>query len=411
MLSTVTMSGPSDADPCSPTTHASKSSLRTEEADLPFRLVEEATVLNLSCTVLNVSASAKSGPLLLCGALLDGGVTTCLVVAAMVGLSGISYALGRYHKGAEAEAETSSDDASSSDGESSETSCELEIEGSYGFIPAPKYRRDKLLGIGGQGEVYEAFSLETLQTVALKCEKPPEERQSRVRTLLKEANFLRALASPWTPLFIEYFTQGDLGFLALELGGDCLGDLVKYEPLSEPFASLVAVQLLRGFEHMHSKGVIHRDTKPDNFLTGRGSRKQWVMICDHGCSAKYFTTQHIPWEYVGELGTEPFQTKSGKMGMSLSRRDDLQALGLSLLHLLHVQPKDRPPAPLASYIQEVMNLEFQERPSYDLLSEIFDEWLGCEVTSSGLEPIAPRPLVSQPDDAFSPRRLTARTKG
>ena len=57
---------------------------------------------------------------------------------------------------------------------------------------------------------------------------------------------------------------------------------------------MVADQMIRRIEYVHSKGFIHRDVKPDNFLMGIGKKSKKLYVIDFGLSRRYLKdNKHI----------------------------------------------------------------------------------------------------------------------
>ena len=96
--------------------------------------------------------------------------------------------------------------------------------------------------------------------------------------------------------------------------------------------------MLSIIEFLHSRNIIHRDVKPDNFLMGRGTKKHQVYVIDFGLS-KFYRDQrtglHIPYKEGKSLtGTPRFASINTHLGIEQSRRDDIEALGYILVYFM-----------------------------------------------------------------------------
>ncbi|KAG0455768.1 hypothetical protein HPP92_023556 [Vanilla planifolia] len=187
-------------------------------------------------------------------------------------------------------------------------------------------------------------------------------------------------------------------------------------------------------EYVHSKGFLHRDIKPDNFLMGLGRKANQVYIIDFGLAKRYrdaTTNRHIPYSDVllschGRLmpnkmlnsyvfleqenknltGTARYASCNTHLGIEQSRRDDLESLGYVLLYFLRgsffflflleaplgrakkLPPRSRSmiryvlckshPVEFASYFHYCHSLTFDQRPDYGFLKRLFRDLFSRE---------------------------------
>lgn len=53
---------------------------------------------------------------------------------------------------------------------------------------------------------------------------------------------------------------------------------------------MIADQVIQRVEYLHSRGFLHRDLKPDNFLIGLGTRSHYIYLIDFGLAKRFRET-------------------------------------------------------------------------------------------------------------------------
>ena len=147
-----------------------------------------------------------------------------------------------------------------------------------------------------------------------------------------------------------WFGQQDyFNFLIIELLGPNLEDLFNTckRKFSLKTVLMLADRMIALIEIIHSKGFVHRDIKPDNFLIGHGPCQNKIFIIDFGLSKKYREAHisatnnlvknyvHIPFKDGKNLaGTARYASINAHNGIDQTRRDDLESCCYVLLYFI-----------------------------------------------------------------------------
>lgn len=148
-------------------------------------------------------------------------------------------------------------------------------------IIAQKYRLDTLLGEGGMGAVWRAFNLQLEAPVAIKLLRSGLDSPELGERLRVEA---RAAAKLVHPNIVRVFDVGDSEtgepFIVMELlDGESLRDILLRGPLPPVSAVQLLLPVAEALSLAHSRGVVHRDIKPDNvFIADVGETLQPKLL-------------------------------------------------------------------------------------------------------------------------------------
>ncbi len=205
------------------------------------------------------------------------------------------------------------------------------------MIVAGRYRRERLLGRGGMGEVHAAIDLRTDRRVAVKLMHGHRLDSADARARFeREARVGARIDSPYLVEVHDAGVDPDSGapFLVMELldGEDLEQRLARLGP--RPAAEVVdhLGQVALALTRMHAERVVHRDLKPSNlFLQERRGDLPRIKVLDLGIAKELTDTGG---RSTGIAGTPVYMAPEQISGGAIAPATDRYALGLIAFTLL-----------------------------------------------------------------------------
>ena len=151
-----------------------------------------------------------------------------------------------------------------------------------------KYRILKRIGKGSFGLVYLGEVITSKKKVAIKLE--PKDQANLI--LEQEAYWLYDLKGFGIPELFSYGHIPKYNILVQTLLGNSINQIFirKYKRFSLKDCCMIGIQILDRLEYIHSKFVVHRDVKPDNFLVGKED-ESIIYIIDFGLAKKFMSSR------------------------------------------------------------------------------------------------------------------------
>ncbi len=253
--------------------------------------------------------------------------------------------------------------------------------GSAGSLQFGDYKVERLLGEGGMGQVYEAYSENQRRRAAIKVIRPEFCTDPSVCARFIEE--VRAANTINHPGIISIFnhsrtSDGRLYTVMEYLDGGTLRDLIDKGPQPALRVVQLCLQIALALAAAHEKGVIHCDLKPENvgvLLDRTVPGGERTKILDFGVT-RLLRDQEAPSGGTGVRstgGTPAYSSKdpSEANGTSVSEdRVDVYALGLIMKELLqgtssaeHLPAEPLCPTHLRRLIEDSLVPDRVRRPS------------------------------------------------
>jgi serine/threonine-protein kinase len=219
------------------------------------------------------------------------------------------------------------------------------------------------LGKGGMGQVFLARHRDSGQKVALKVARTSRAETSRVKArFVREVRAVARLDHPNVVRAIGAGSDHGALYLAMEfVPGPDLGRVVASgRRLSPSIVAGYGRQAAHGLQHIHDRGLVHRDVKPSNLSLAEGGRV--VKVLDVGLArSNEIDPEHPELTRVGRLlGSPDYVAPEQAINpRKAGPAADQYSLGCTLYHLLTGQV----PFPDGSPLEKVICHRSKEPPA------------------------------------------------
>jgi hypothetical protein len=201
---------------------------------------------------------------------------------------------------------------------------------------------ERELGSGGMGVVLLGRHQSLDRPAVLKRLRPElAASEDLVERFAREARAAAAIHHQNVVAVYDWISWRGEHYIAQEYvdGVDLRAALALAQRFPWRIAALVALELARGLEAIHARGMVHRDLKPANVLLGRNGD---VKIADFGIALD--ATADGLTRPGTTIGSPPYIAPEQLLGERVDARGDLFGLGVVLYELLTGAPPYREPA-------------------------------------------------------------------
>ena len=194
-----------------------------------------------------------------------------------------------------------------------------------------RYEILERIGTGGMAIVYKAKCHRLNRLVAIKILKSDLAQNEEFRRRFNaESQAVAQLSHPNIVSVYDVSRGGDMEYIVMELidGITLKQYMEKRGQLNWRESLHFITQIMRGLSHAHSRGIIHRDIKPQNIMVLRDGS---VKVADFGIACLADSAQTLPQEALGSVHyISPEQARGDRP----DARSDIYSSGVVLYEML-----------------------------------------------------------------------------
>lgn len=249
-----------------------------------------------------------------------------------------------------------------------------------------RYELLELIGTGGMARVYKAFCHRLNRLVAIKILREDLAQDAEFRRRFHdESQAIAMLSHPNIVAVYDVSHSSELEYIVIELiDGVTLKQYMqrKGNKLNWREALHFITQITKALGHAHSRGIIHRDIKPQNIMVLRDGS---VKVSDFGI-ARVASGGHSTLTQEA-LGSVHYISPEQARGSYIDARSDLYSAGVVLYEMITGRLPFEGESPVAVAIQHINSIPLSPRELDDTIPE-------------ALEAITMRAMAPNPDNRY-----------
>ena len=213
-----------------------------------------------------------------------------------------------------------------------------------------RYEILEIIGTGGMAVVYKARDHRLNRLVAVKILKDEFARDEEFRRRFRaEGEAVAMLSHPNIVQVYDVSASDSANYIVMELiDGISLKQYMEKKGVLNWKETLhFAMQIAKGLEHAHSRGIIHRDIKPHNVMVLKNGS---VKVMDFGIARVMSKSNTLTKEALGSVHyISPEQAKGGHT----DNRSDIYSLAVVMYEMMTGRPPYDGESPVAVAIQHI----------------------------------------------------------